>query len=154
METLQKIKLSEANITLWRVTFNISKFYNKNDYTLNKARRHFMSLVDEEGGEDYTEESDDDWYLSTEFSYYACDSGHGGNIINDCLNAIREDGIEMDEFPDYEYQWNKIESSQDYQEHLSYGLSTYGRGIKIEDDFLLGECLSEFIDNCSCKNNC
>ena len=51
MGELIKVKLSEANITLWRVTFNISKFYNKNDYTLSKAREHFMSLADDEGGE-------------------------------------------------------------------------------------------------------
>ena len=63
----------------------------------------------------------------------------------------------MDEFPYYEYRWNKIENcagDTDYLEELSMGLSTYSNTMKIEDNFLLGECLSEFIDNCSCKNNC
>ena len=56
----------------------------------------------------------------------------------------------MDEFPDYEYRWNKIGSctgDTDYLEELSMKLSTYSNTMKIEDDFLLGECLSEFIDN-------
>jgi hypothetical protein len=45
-----------------------------------------------------------------EFYYY--DSGHGRNIVNDCLIAIEENGVQMDEFPYYECRWNKIESCQ------------------------------------------
>ena len=56
--------------------------------------------------------------IFAEFSYYAFDSGHGGNIVNDCLIAIEEDGVQMDKFPDYEYRWNKIESCPGYTDYL------------------------------------
>ena len=31
--------------------------------------------------------------IFAEFSYYAYDSGHVRNIVNDCLIAIEEDGV-------------------------------------------------------------
>jgi|TARA_B100001971_G_C17859589_1_gene367658 hypothetical protein len=154
MAELQKVKLSETKLTLWEVEFTFHQFYDKNDYTPEEAKKHFMSIADNlepHEFEENSDESDENWYLSTEFCYYACDSGHGGNIINDCLVAMSDDGIQIDQIEDYDYKWNKLDISHD-QEYLPMGLSTYGNDIKFEDGFLIGECLSEFIDNCSCKD--
>jgi len=71
--------------------------------------------------------------------------------LNDCLVVMSDDGIQIDEIEDYDYKWNKLDISHD-QEYIPMGLSTYGNDIKFEDGFLIGECLSEFIDNCSCKD--
>jgi len=160
MVKLQKIKLSETQLTLWEVEFTVDKSYDKKNYTAEEARKHFKSIADNlepDEFEENSDKSDEDWYLFATFSYYACDGGHGGNIINDCLVAMSDDGIRFgkvhstDKFDDYEYKWHKLDISHD-QEYIPMGLSTYGNNLKVEDGFLIGECLSEFIDNCSCKD--
>lgn len=50
----------------------------------------------------------DDIILTTEIQYFVCDSGHGGNIINDCINALKEDSPGYSEM-EFEYRWNKLE---------------------------------------------
>lgn len=148
---LQKVKLSDTEFTLWGVEFTIYKSYDKKTFTAEQAKEHFISLSDNLEPYDFEDDSEDDyWYLTTDFCYYACDSGHGGNIINDCLNAIFDDGIKMNQL-DYEYKWNKLDISHDH-EYIPMALSTYGNDLKLEEEFLIGECLSEFIDNCSCVN--
>jgi hypothetical protein len=149
-DRLQKLKLSDASIVLWEVTFEIAKDYDKKKYTFNEAQEHFCTISDGGGQDEFEEDlddSDESWYFSDEFSYYCCDSGHGGNIINDCLIAISEDGINMDEF-DWQYRWRKIDSSdQGYHDYLKMGLATYSKNIKLQGDVIIGENLSEFIDN-------
>ena len=147
---LMQVKLSEAKIVLWKVTFEIRKDYDKKQFTFVEAKEHFYSKSDGIGPDETQEEldhTDESWYLSTEFSYYNCDSGHGANIINDCLIAIKEDGIEMDQF-DWEYRWQKIESSDEgYYDLLKMGLSTYSKNIKLQGEIIVGENLSEFVDD-------
>ena len=91
--------------------------------------------------------------LTTEIQYFACDSGHGGNIINDCLNALKEDSPGFGEM-DYEYRWNK----RDYKDYLdepyiqwALDISSYGQ-IKIENEILIGGCLGLVWDDCKCEN--
>ena len=151
MIKLQKVKLSDTKFTLWEVEFTISKSYDKKTFTAEQARENFMSISDNLEPFDFEDDSEDDsWYLFTEVCYYACDSGHGANIINDCLTAMSDDGIQMNQL-DYEYKWNKLDISHDH-EYIPMALSTYGNDLKIEEEFLIGECLAEFIENCSCEN--
>ena len=148
---LQKVKLSDTEFTLWEVEFTISKSYDKKTFTAEQAKEHFTSISDNLEPSDFEDDSEDDsWYLFTEVCYYSCDSGHGANIINDCLIAMSDDGIQMNQL-DYEYKWNKLDISHDH-EYLPMALSTYGNDLKIEEEFLIGECLAEFIENCSCEN--
>ena len=51
----------------------------------------------------------------------------------------------MDQF-DWEYRWQKIESSDEgYYDLLKMGLSTYSKNIKLQGEIIVGENLSEFI---------
>ena len=80
--------------------------------------------------------------LTTEIQYYACDSGHGGNIINDCLNALKEDSPGFSEC-EYEYRWIKLDYNHFLDEtYISWAieLSSYGN-IKYNDGILVGDCL-------------
>ena len=153
MSSLQKVKLIETKLVLWEVEFTFHQFYDKNSFSPQEAVENFKSITDGLEPYDFEEnedDSDDNWYLTTEVSYYACDSGHGANIVNDCLVAMADDGIKLDEIEDYDYQWNKLDISIN-QEYIQMGLSTYSNEITYEDGFLVGTCFSEFIDNCSCK---
>jgi len=148
---LQKAKLNNTEFTLWEVEFTIYKNYNKKKFTAEQAKEHFLSISDNLEPYDFDDKVEDDfWFLTTDFSYYSCDGGHGGNIINDCLIAISEDGIKIDEL-DYEYKWKKLDISH-HHEYIPMALSTYGNDLKIEEEFLIGKCLAEFIDDCECVN--
>ena len=138
-----KLPIDESDFTLWEVEFEIFISYDKEDYTFVAARKDFLSKV----GTNSLEEEEDDFgaeiYLSTEIQYYACDSGYGGNIINDCLNALRDEAPGFNDI-DYEYRWSKL----DYKDFLNepfidwaLELSSYGE-IIYKDGFLIGEDLS------------
>jgi hypothetical protein len=89
----------------------------------------------------------DDIVLTTEIQYFACDSGHGGNIVNDCINALKEDSPGYGEM-EFEYRWNKLEhknyiNEPDMKNYIEWALklSSYGE-IIFEDGYLIGDDLS------------
>ena len=55
MSELQKVKLSETELTLWEVEFTLHQFYDKNDYTPEEAKKHFMSITDNLEPNDFEE---------------------------------------------------------------------------------------------------
>ena len=189
---MQKIKLIQSNFTLWNIHFLLKKFYNKKDYSFNKAKENFISIT---GGQSAWDtyipergfaiwanpedqfESDCDilhsnseqceecgdgngWTFKAECDYYQCDSGDGGNIVNDSITMMQDEGMNLDEL-EYTYEWlkliengEKIENYQDFE--LDAALKTTGdygyntKPLQIKDGYLVGECLSIFID-CQCE---
>jgi hypothetical protein len=138
-----KIPINESNFTLWEVEFEISMSYDKENYTFEEAQNDFLSKVGTSPIEEEEDSYETEINLSTEIQYYACDSGDGGNIINDCLNALRDDTPGFNDI-DYEYRWKKL----DYKDFLdepfiewALEISSYGEIIH-KDGFLIGYDLS------------
>ena len=146
---LLEIPISSTNFTLWKVTFSVWKTYERNKFSYDDAYENFESICDgvvpDQFEEDFDE--DEDWYFSADFSYYACDSGHGSNIVNDCIASMNDDGINESNFDEWEYRWNQqsIEGNEDW---IPSALASFNENIKFENGKLIGskEDLSEFID--------
>ena len=152
--SLIKIDLDSTNFTLWEVSFTVNKSYKREEFSFDDGYENFESICDgiapDQEDEDF--EEDDDWYFSAEFSYYACDSGHGDNIITDCLTAMSDDGIKSENFDEIEHSWRKLDLVHD-AEYIPMALSTYGNDdIKVENGKLIGVCLYEFVDDCTCSS--
>lgn len=147
---MQEIKIEKTDFTLWEIEFEISNNYDLDNFSFEEAKKDFYEKI---GIDAYEEKEDFERFecLTTEIQYFACDCGHGGNIINDCLNALKEDSPGIGEM-DYEYSWNK-RNYKDYLEepYISWALeiSSYGQ-IKIKDGILSGDCLLLVWDDCSC----
>ena len=149
---MQKIKIEKTNFTLWEIEFEISKKYDSNKFSFEEAKKDFYEKIGVEATNISEEEEFERFeYLTTEIQYFACDSGHGGNIINDCLNALKEDSPGFGE-TEWEYSWNK----RDYKDYLhepyiqwALDISSYGQ-IKIKDGVLSGDCLLLVWDECNC----
>jgi len=146
-----KVKLDKSDLTLWEVIFKCYKSYKKNEIELEEAKKQFLELTQIDEPSIESSESNSTWDFSTEFSYYSCDGGHGSNIINDCIMAMREDGIDVDKLDDYDYNWNKLDLHND-KEYIQMGLSTSHSDIDFDGEYLIGECLIEFIEDCPCSN--
>lgn len=142
-----KIHISETNFTLWEVEFEITNSYDRKIFSFEDARKDFYDKI----GLNALEESDgdmlDDIILTTEIQYFACDSGHGGNIINDCINALKEDSPGYGEM-EFEYRWNKLEhknfmNDPDIKSNIEWALKLSSNGaITFEDGYLIGDDLS------------
>jgi hypothetical protein len=150
---MQSKHINQTDFTLWEVEFSIVLSYDRDDFTFQEAKEDFKQKVGIEALEEEDDETMPELLLTTEIQYYACDSGHGGNIINDCLIALQEDCPGFDEI-DYEYEWRRL----DYEEYLNepyiswaLDISSYG-DIKINDEILRGECLGLVWQNCQCEN--
>ena len=146
---MQRKNIKSTDFTLWEIEFEISKNYDSDKFSFEEAKKDFSEKI----GDVNVEEEDFELFecLTTEIQYFACDSGHGGNIINDCLNALKEDSPGFGEM-DYEYRWNK----RDYKDYLdepyiqwALDISSYGQ-IKIENEILIGDCLGLVWDDCKC----
>jgi len=62
---------------------------------------------------------------------------------------MKDDGIDLDTV-DYTHKWEKL----DYESNLEYiplALSVSCPNIKFENGYLIGECLSEFTEECQCE---
>ena len=146
---MQEVNIEKTDFTLWEIEFEISKKYDSNKFSFEEAKQDFYEKIGVVSVDE--EDFERSEYLTTEIQYFACDCGHGGNIINDCLNALKEDSIGFGEM-DYEYRWNK-RNYKDYldEEYISWALdiSSYGQ-IKYKDGILSGDCLLLVWDDCNC----
>lgn len=148
---MQEVNIEKTDFTLWEIEFEFTNSYDREKFTFEQARKDFFEKV----GVDALEDEDDKLFseivLSTEIIYYSCDSGHGSNIINDCLNALKKDSPGFNEM-DYEYRWNKLDYN-DYldEQYISWALdiSSYGQ-IEYKDGILSGDCLLLVWDDCNC----
>jgi hypothetical protein len=149
---MKEINIEKTDFTLWEIEFEISKKYDSNKFSFEEAKKDFYEKIGVEATNISEEEEFERFeYLTTEIQYFACDSGHGGNIINDCLNALKEDSPGFGE-TEWEYSWNK----RDYKDYLhepyiqwALDISSYGQ-IKIKDGVLSGDCLLLVWDECNC----
>ena len=138
-----QIHIDDSDFTLWEVSFEISKNYEEEEYSFEEAKLDFLEKV----GSDALEEEEDidpsSFILTTEIQYYACDSGHGGNIINDCLLALKEDSPGYNDF-DYDYKWNKL-NYKDFPSgeeiNIALDISTQ-KEVYFKEGYLIGEDLS------------
>ena len=149
---MQKKNIKSTDFTLWEIEFEISKYYNRDDYSFEDAKKDFEEKLGVEIIEEDDDEISSEIVLTTEIQYYACDSGHGGNIINDCLNALKEDSPGFSEC-EYEYRWIKLDYNHFLDEpYISWAieLSSYGN-IKYNDGILIGDCLGLVWDDCECE---
>lgn len=142
-----KIHISETNFTLWEVEFEITNSYDREKFSFEDARKDFYDKIALNALEESDDDMLDDIILTTEIQYFACDSGHGGNIINDCINALKEDSPGYGEM-EFEYRWNKLEhknflNDPDMKSYIEWALklSSYGE-ITFEDGYLIGDDLS------------
>ena len=142
-----KIHISESNFTLWEVEFVLTNSYDREKFSLEDARKDFYDKIGLNALEDSDDDMLDDIVLTTEIQYFACDSGHGGNIVNDCINALKEDSPGYGEM-EFEYRWNKLEhknyiNEPDMKNYIEWALklSSYGE-IIFEDGYLIGDDLS------------
>ena len=149
---VQKIHIDDSDFVLWEVEFQVSKIYDRNNFTFKKALEHFQMALDIQLDDD-PPENDEDIFLSCEFQYYACDNGHGSNIINDCLVAMKDDGINLDGF-EYEVHWLKLDHKEsENKDFIPMALSVSYYDIKFDDPYFIGECLAGISSHCPC-NNC
>lgn len=151
---MQKKNIKSTDFTLWEIEFEITISYDKYKFTLEEAKQDFVTKIGAEGEHDeILGKAFDEIILTTEIQYFACDSGHGGNIINDCLNALREDSPGFNE-ADYEYRWTKLDYMHYINEpYISWALeiSSYGQ-ITYDNEILSGKCLGLIWDGCECEN--
>ena len=140
------LKLKDWNISLWRVSIELHKFYKISEFTSEEAEDHFLSVCD--GIEPECESDSDQWHLYCEVSYYVCDTGSGDSILNDTITMMKDDGINTDELWDGEWEHEKLiengESVSNYEHfELELGLKTVE--LKFENGFLLGD--ESILDN-------
>ena len=138
-----QILIDESDFTLWEVEFSVSMNFSKGKYSFEEARKDFIAKVGTNPLEEEEDDFESDIFLSAEIQYYACDSGFGGNIINDCLVALQDDTPGFDEI-DYEYRWTKLDYKNFLDEpFISWALelSSYGE-IIYDNGFLIGDDLS------------
>jgi|TARA_A200000113_G_scaffold44327_1_gene35860 hypothetical protein len=150
-----KKHISETEYCMWEVEFRLYKSYKNEIFSFKEAENDFNAKIGISWLEHDEEVIDGEFVLSGEFQYYACDSGHGGNIINDCLVAMREDGVDLSLFDDYDYEWSKIDlqSRPEYEENIQMSLSVSSlHDIKYHKPYFIGECLGIILDNCDCSN--
>jgi hypothetical protein len=79
---MQEINIEKTDFTLWEIEFEISKKYDSNKFSFEEAKKDFYEKIGVECGEEQ-EDFERFEYLTAEIQYFACDCGHGGNIIND-----------------------------------------------------------------------
>ncbi len=148
---VQKIHIDDSDFVLWEVEFQVSKIYDRNNFTFKKALEHFQMALNIQLDDD-PPENDEDIYLSCEFQYYAFDNGHGSNIINDCLVAMKDDGINLDGF-EYEVHWLKLDHKKsENKDFIPMALSVSYYDIKFDDPYFIGECLAGISSHCPCDN--
>ena len=84
---MQEVNIEKTDFTLWEIEFEISKKYDSNKFSFEEAKQDFYEKIGVVSVDE--EDFERSEYLTTEIQYFACDCGHGGNIINDCLNALK-----------------------------------------------------------------
>lgn len=138
-----QIHIDDTDFTLWEVAFEISNTYEGGDCSFDEAKLDFLEKVGVEAVEEEEDVDPSNFTLTTEIQYYACDSGHGSNIINDCLEALKEDSPGFNDL-DYEYKWNKLDYKtlkSGEEINMALDLSTQ-KEIEYKDGFLIGGDLS------------
>lgn len=138
-----KLHIDKSDFTLWEIEFEISNNYDREYFTFKEARKDFFEKIGVNPIEEEDDESNSEIFLSTEIQYFACDSGHGGNIINDCLVALKKDSPGYEEM-DFEYRWEKLNYKNHLNEsYLDWALEISSNGqIILQNEFLIGEDLS------------
>ena len=150
---MMQLEILKSDFTLWEVEFRIFKSYDRKSFTNIQALKHFKQITGVDHLE-FDDEEEDHINLSVEIQYFACDSGHGGNIINDCLIALQEDSPSIMNEADYEYSWRKL----DYlnflnSEEINYALEVSSfNEIQYKNKILSGNCLGLVWNDCNCEN--
>jgi len=148
-----QLEILKSDFTLWEVEFRIFKSYDRKIFTAKQALKHFKKITGVDPFE-FEDEGEDHINLSVEIQYYACDTGHGGNIINDCLIALKEDSQGIMEEADYDYSWTKLDYMNFLNsEEINYALEISSFGdIQYGNKILRGKCLGLVWNDCSCDN--
>ena len=148
---MKEINIKNTDFTLWEIKFEFSIYYNSDEFSFEEAKKDFFKKLGTNAQEEKEDMLFEEIFLSTEIVYYACDSGHGSNIITDCINALKEDSPGYNH-SEYQYTWNKLDYN-DYIDsdeikwalHLSSNNQiSYSKGV------LSGDCLLLVWDDCSC----
>ena len=158
-----RIKLNESNLVIWKVTCEFGVFYDKKKYSFENAIEHFISFYDsnplEENEEEALTDENDSYYLTSgENCWYMCDDQYGYNLEIKILDLIRSEGIddiEVDGWGKEEIDFS--EEDEDGNKVILTALSNYNEAtdnnLKVEGDFLIGNCFNDFVEECPC-NDC
>lgn len=138
-----QIPIGLSDFTLWQVEFDLIASYNRDEYSFEEARLDFIEKHGLEPLNDEDDESNSEIVLYTDVLYYACDSGHGSNIVDDCISALSNDSKDFDSL-EYEYKWKKLDWKKylnDPAITMALEISSGGR-IEFKDGMLIGSNLS------------
>ena len=156
-----KLKLSETSLQIWLVNVQLGKHYDKNKYSFEEAIKHFNSICDDDpifDEEECLTDDGDSYYLTSEQGWYICDDEYGYNLEIKIIDLMSTQGIDIKQFQ-YEISPLKIDIDEEFSDGhrilltaiLNYNDATESN-LKIENDYLAGDCFRDFVEQCPCKD--